>query len=256
LQGPLKISGEDKDPVVFKAAVAGKRWGGIAVLKSDKPSSIFNAIFDGLEGIYNGNWSTTGAVNFFQSEVKIKDSLFRNSNAEDALNIVDSKFQISGCRFDQIISDAIDLDFSRGSIDRSNFKKVGGDGIDLSGSTVEIRNVTFDYIGDKAISVGEASRVQINNVSISNSNTGVVSKDSSTTNVIKGRFENIRRAVFMAYIKKQEYGPAELTAKDIEASQIGDLGIVQLKNSLTVNGQTVKPISLDVDALYQSGNIK
>ena len=256
LKGPLKIAGERKTPVVLKASATGQSWGGIAVLKSNKPSIISNAIFEDIEGIHKGNWSTTGAVNFFRSDITIRNSVLKNISAEDALNIVDSKFQISGCSFDHIRSDAIDLDFSNGSINLTDFNNVDGDGIDLSGSTVKIGNVTLDQIGDKAISVGEASRVQIDKFTIKNSSTGIVSKDLSITNVRNGRLENIRQAAFMAYVKKPEYGPAELIASDIETSNVGDLGVVQLKNTLTINGREIKPIDLDVDALYQSGNIK
>ena len=54
-----------------------------------------------------------GSINFYQSDVRIKNSKFsENIIGDDYLNIIRSNFVIKNCIFQDVNSDAIDIDFS------------------------------------------------------------------------------------------------------------------------------------------------
>ena len=99
----------------------------------------------------------------------MKNITFEKTLSEDAMNIINSKFNIKDIKFIQSRSDSIDLDFSDGSMSDARFVNIGNDAIDFSGSNVEIKNIYFEKIGDKLISVGENSNINISNINAQNS---------------------------------------------------------------------------------------
>ena len=68
-------------------------------------------------------------------------------------------------------------------------KNILNDAIDFSESNANISNI-FGNIGDKAISAGENSKIEIDNLKISDSYLGITSKDGSDVNA-----ENIKISV-------------------------------------------------------------
>ena len=76
--------------------------------------------------------------------------------------------------------------------------------MDFSESSSEIFNVKFKNIGDKAISAGENSKLEIENINIFKSFVGIASKDGSSVSVsnIKNQYVLIPYASFK---KKNEY---------------------------------------------------
>ena len=87
--------------------------------------------------------------------------IFDKISSEDALNIINSKFNIYNIEFIENASDAMDFDFSDGKIDKVKFLNIGNDAIDFSGSNANISNISFENVSDKLISVGENSNVKI-----------------------------------------------------------------------------------------------
>ena len=79
-----------------------------------------------------------GSINFFQTNVIIENTKFKNIFSEDAVNIVSSDYSINESFFENIKSDAIDIDFSNGRITNSEFLNIQNDAIDFSGSKSEI----------------------------------------------------------------------------------------------------------------------
>ena len=118
--------------------------------------SIINyADFSNTSFFSQKNYYLTGGINFYNTDLEIFNSNFLSSDAEDMINVINSKFFIDGCNFIDARSDAIDLDFSNGTISNSKFNNINGDAVDTSGSTVQIKNLEIDNVGDKAISAGE-----------------------------------------------------------------------------------------------------
>tara|TARA_B100000780_G_scaffold277499_1_gene248337 strand:+ start:678 stop:3326 length:2649 start_codon:yes stop_codon:yes gene_type:complete len=188
--------------------------GGLIIYDNDKTSFFINCDFKYLNGLKlktskeaNNFFSERliyGSVNFFQTNVAIKNSRFKNINSEDGLNIVSSSYLLKNSIFKEIKQDAVDIDFSNGEIQNINFENIGNDAIDFSGSTSEISFLNFKNISDKAISVGENSILNISNISVKNSLVGIASKDGSKTYAKNIDFINVDYP-FAAYQKKKAY---------------------------------------------------
>ena len=190
---------------------------GLVVLASDKESSIVRSTISNIKYIdgdlHKDDWPLTGAVTFYESDVNIASSLFKNNNSEDMLNIVSSKFTIKDSEFNSAPSDAFDSDFSEGKIINSTFSNIKGDGVDISGTILTIKGGSIINIGDKAISVGEKSIFYGENIDIKDVGTGIVSKDMSKSSIKRSNFSNIKNTVYMSFQKKGAYGPASIEVK-------------------------------------------
>jgi hypothetical protein len=257
LHGPLRIQGTAQAPVIFEAAPAGSgRWPGLVVLQAGEPSSIENWIVRDTTGVSMSGWSLTGGVNFYKSDVRITNSTFLDSHGEDALNIIHSDFVIEGTEIRGTASDAFDADFSNGSVTGSRFAEVGkaggGDAIDVSGSVIDVSDTKFMDVSDKALSVGEKSTMTASNVTIESVGTGAAAKDGSTLKLVNSKIRGATFAGLTAYIKKAEYGPAEIVAENvaIEGSELAVL--VQTGSRVSVDGVDAETQDIDVDALYDT----
>jgi hypothetical protein len=241
---PIFVEGLKEDPIIFKSNFDGnidkyrknsenKDYGfGILVIKAQSKSIINNVIFDKLSApSISSNQSTTGSINFYESDVEITNSKFLdNLRGDDYLNIIRSNFVLSNNTFENTNGDSVDIDFSKGIIKDSIFNKSLNDAVDFSGSIVNLTNIKIIDAGDKAISAGEESEISISNMLISNSKMGLVSKDNSK---LFAQNVNIYESdiAISAYLKKSEYGPAFIEAKKITIEN-SKLKYLKQKNSV------------------------
>ena len=200
--------------------------GGIIIYDNEKRSIFQNCEFEYLTGLKGKDKShdnyfineriIMGSINFFQTDVIIENSLFKNLYSEDAINIVSSNYKIKNTFFENIKSDAIDIDFSDGKITESIFLKIGNDAIDFSGSNSDVQLITFKEVGDKGISVGENSSINISSIIGEKSLVGIATKDGSITHANDINFKNIDYP-FAAYQKKKAYKFGKLYLNDYSA---------------------------------------
>ena len=254
--GPLSFLGTPQNPIQLQASDPLQGWGGVAVLDSPVPSQLSHVTIKNMRGIARDGWELTGGVSFHRSDTDISDTLFADIEAEDALNIIRSTFSLSQTAFSSIRSDAVDSDFSRGKITGGLYNDIGGDGIDVSGTEILVDGAVLKNVNDKGLSIGEGSNARINNVSVTGAGTGIVSKDGSHTVIDGAKFSNILHAGLMSYIKKPTYGPGLLEATNVELQNAGEDAVAQTGNTLSLNGKTVKPRDIDIDALYSKGYMK
>jgi len=254
VSGPLDLLGEVDQEVVFEAA--NERWKGVAVLDSPDRSRWQHAVIRDTDFTRRGPWQLPGGVTFYQSDVTIRHSRLENSAAEDALNIIRSKFAIEYSTLSGTRSDALDSDFSLGQLESVSFSEIGGDAVDLSGSSITASSLSFREIRDKAISLGEGSRIEGTSIDIVRAGVGIASKDASRASFRSVRGREIGTALLMVYNKKPEYGRAYLEVRDVSFDDSAALGIAQRGNSLVIDGKQLYAGSLDVEALYASGAMK
>jgi hypothetical protein len=216
---PINFVGTEDNPIrVFSDSTSQ----GIAVINANFESYLHNVEFNKLSYVSENGWGLTGAVTFYESKVNISNCIFANSFSEDALNIVRSEFIINNTKFINSKSDALDIDFSDGQLTNIFFINNGNDGLDVSGAKVNVQNINIDVSGDKGISIGENSFVNLQNVSINNSNIAIACKDKSvayidapnqkesTKSLSRGLTINNCNFGFAVYQKKSEFGPAEI----------------------------------------------
>ncbi|MBD3866996.1 MAG: right-handed parallel beta-helix repeat-containing protein [Acidobacteria bacterium] len=257
IRGAVIMAGTEADPVILKpAGTVEDGWPGILVLGEGASSSLAWVQVENTTGFRLGGWTMTGGLTFHDSRVDLDHVSFLGTAAEDALNTIRSNFTLTGCDFSDTHSDAFDGDFSDGTISGGTLQRIGGDAIDFSGSNIEVDGTIFREIRDKAISVGEASVLSADNTRIENAGTGVVSKDRSTTTIRNCTMTGIVHVGLMAYVKKPEYGPAELVADKVVISGAGEPALAQTGSRVVVDGQEITAEELDVDALYEQGYMK
>ncbi|MFT4985018.1 MAG: hypothetical protein ACI8U0_000647 [Flavobacteriales bacterium] len=223
-------------PIIFRSSDRSAR--GITILQAGEESHVNYTSFIGFNTFKEGSWELTGAVNWYESTVKIRNSNFKENQCEDALNIVRSNFDISGCSFQDIYGDAFDADFCKGIISESDFNEIGNDAIDFSGSQVEIVDVKITDANDKAISGGEASRLTIRGCDIDRVNIAIASKDRSDLKVSDVRISNSIYGL-VAYVKKKEYGPAEIHASNCIFDNVEQVHLIERKSILNLENEEI-----------------
>ncbi len=251
---PVKINGTKKSPIILQA-MGNDSWGGILVVESSSKSYINNTEVKNVSGVAKDLWKTGSSVGFYKSDVDINNLRIINNYAEDALNIISSKFKINNLFIKNTVSDGFDCDFCEGEIRDSQFYnigKIGGDAVDVSGSNVMLDNIMFDRVSDKAISAGEQSNVKVSNVKINNSLVAFASKDLSVLNVKNSKAENINLACAMSYKKKDDFGGASLSITDSICKSNARDYVSQDGSILKVNNKIIANENLNIDDLYQS----
>jgi hypothetical protein len=255
---PWLVDGEKE-----KIFISGKKdnfGGGVLISKTNLISKFTNTSFSYLNGVNKNinllaeQYILLGAINMNQSEVIFEDVEFKAIYAEDALNIINSKFKIINSIFEDISSDAIDIDFSIGEILNSNFANVKNDAIDFSGSKAKVSNIKFIHIGDKLVSVGENSTVDINDIVGKDSFVGFASKDGS---ILKGNninFNNVN-IPFSSYVKKSEYGKAILEVNDVRYQNYLIPYLKDQHSLIEINNENKKNINKEVLEIIYNKNI-
>ncbi|MBN1265964.1 MAG: hypothetical protein JXA25_10755 [Anaerolineales bacterium] len=249
--GAVDIAGTEEDPVLITAEES--QWGGLVVLDAEDTSTWNYVTVEKMAGIEREGWILTGGITFYKSELELSYSIIGNNSTEDALNVIRAPVKFKYVEFLNTLSDAFDGDFITGSISHCSFHDVQGDALDVSGSEISVRDTYFVGIGDKAVSAGEGSTVSLNDLRIFDVGIGVASKDLSVVYAEDVRVERAEVAALAAYIKKPQYGPAEINAVNITIVETSTPAICQAGSQLVLNGEEVPVNELDVDLLYEQG---
>jgi len=255
INGPISINGSPQDPVELYSI--DDKWNGITVINSLKPSSFQHTKISNLKNIDYPGYSFSGALNFYKSNVTFDNVEIKNITSEDAINIIHSDYLLSNISIKNTKSDAFDSDFSTGKIMNAIFTDIGGDAVDYSGSNAKLDNVSFTNVRDKAISVGERTMIQGNNILIKQVGVGIALKDSS-----RGSFDSISinqpiLAHVMCYRKKNQYiGDNTIIIKNFKTDDTFEKFYSQTGSELVINNSKVSSTELDVDKLYKSEVMK
>jgi len=246
---PIFIIGAEDDFVsIYSSDKTGQ---GVTVIGATKKSLIKYTNFTSLSRPKKGRWDLTGAVNFYKSPVNMYQvSCLDNVSGDDYINIVKSKFSLSNVRIVNSYADALDIDFSKGSISKSvflscGFGDKGGDCIDFSGSQVEMKNISIDKVADKGVSIGEASKVTIDNLKIKSAKIAVAGKDESEVTITNLHVESSEVGV-TAFNKKHQYGPSLVNISDAKMQSVKYPYLVDKKSSLTVDSGVIPELNDDL----------
>lgn len=236
-KSPVLIEGTIEKNVIIKSSDSSCL--GFSIITAPEISRLKYVIFDGLNTLSYNGWNLTGAVNFYESQVVIENVSFTNNVCEDMLNIVRSNFDVNNCTFKNTYGDAFDSDFSTGKVDKCLFEHTKNDAIDFSGSNVKITNCEMRNIGDKAVSGGENSKLNISTVNINGANMGIASKDLSILFVDGANINNCKYGI-LQLVKKPEYGPSKLYAKNTVITNCKENILIEEKCFLDLNGEIIK----------------
>ena len=205
------------------------------------PSEIKYANINNVTYFKHKNIQLTGGVNFYNCEIKISNSKFKNSFSEDFVNIIKSNFVIENTEFENSISDAIDTDFSNGNIKSVNLSHIKNDAIDTSGSKIFLTNINIENVNDKSISAGEKSDLVLKNINISNSNIGIASKDSSVVRGDNISILNSNTYDLTAFRKKNFYEGGLIKLKNVNYE---NKNLIQIDSFAEINNKIIKTKNL------------
>lgn len=231
----LDIKGTRDEPVRIYSSDSSAN--GFTILQTGAASYLKYVAFDHLKTLNYKNWTLTGAVTFYESEVEIDHCSFNQQKAEDALNIIRSNFSIDNSFIGGNPSDGIDIDFGAGTISNTFFTYNANDGIDFSGSNVIMENCIIEWSGEKGISVGEESTITIISGMVRNCPLAIASKDLSICTIYNIEIKECKQA-FAAYRKKPEFGPATIEIKKYKADDVDKLFSIEKGSTLILEGKT------------------
>jgi hypothetical protein len=253
-RGPLSFLGREDAPIVLEGPSARKksrRWSGIYVIESSRPSHWSHVVVRNPGGFERNGWTLDGGVVFRKATVEMEACRFTGDRTNDALNIVRSRFSLRDVEIVDSKLDGFDADFSEGSITGGSVTRAGGDGIDLGGSSVTIRGTHLSKIRDKAISVGEGSRLAASGLVIARVGIGVASKNGSTADVSDSTLREVADVGLVAYTNQPEYGPSSLVSKGNRITGAALPALAQLGNRLVLDGSTLRPVDAAIERLYK-----
>jgi len=212
-QGGIELNGKVNDRIVVNST-SDARQGGIFVSEVEAQNIIKFTDVSGLKGVSIDNKMISGGLNFYKTNILIKNSTFsRNYKSDDYINVVNSVFHIENIAIYGSNADSIDVDFSKGEISNVKIFDSGNDGLDFSGSHIALDNVYIESSTDKAISVGENSKISASSVEIKNSFIGVAVKDGASFIADKVVTDN-NKFDYACFVKKIEYGEPELVVRE------------------------------------------
>ncbi|RMG42342.1 MAG: hypothetical protein D6719_06595 [Candidatus Dadabacteria bacterium] len=248
LGSALIAEGEPDNPVrIFSSDKSGR---GLAVINAAGESYFQYVTISGLKNGFQPGRNISGAVTFYNSPAKLTSIEFKDIQSEDALNIVNSTFEINKASFLNVSSDAFDSDFSNGVLQNCSFTKTGNDALDFSGSVVTLTDIKLSDIGDKAISAGEASKITAENVTVAKARLALVSKDLSRLSASKVSVSGSQYG-FAAFQKKPEFGGGWLKVRFADVNSVNHLFLRESGSTILMDGKPVtQKISNVKEILY------
>ena len=203
---PIHAEGSPDGKIVVQASNPQKPFGAFAVVNTeDKKSSLsYFELSGGSETLIDGLY-LSGGLCFYHADVNLKYSKIHSNRADDGLNVKYAAILIEDSEFSNNDADQIDLDFCQGRVRNCRFlsskQNDNGDGLDVSGSEVLIQNCSFENFLDKGLSVGEDSRVLVEQSRFSRNRLGAAVKDSSSALFMNDAFLGNQTAI-SGYQKK------------------------------------------------------
>ncbi len=187
----------------------------------------------GIDNNYLGNYyNLTGCLTFIDIKIKNLSLSAQNTKCEDGINFIRSNGTIEKIDILNSKSDGVDFDFSKLQIKNVFINSSKGDCLDFSFGNYELTNIILKNCGDKAISIGEKSKLAGGEIKIEKAVTGIASKDSSDVilnNVVLRQTKNC----FSAYRKKQEFSGSILRVNNYECSEFQNK-MTKDKNSIVI----------------------
>ncbi|CAK8719833.1 hypothetical protein GMJAKD_09110 [Candidatus Electrothrix aarhusensis] len=254
IKGSIEAKGENGN-IVFEPQR--ESWKGLYVINADKISVLDSVVIRNTKALEDSLLILTGGVTFYSSDVQMENVVFDGTEAEDALNIIKSNFNLKKISIRSTVSGGFDSDFSSGLIESSSFTKIGGDGVDFSGSVVKLYKNDFAGIKDKAISVGEASSVQISKCAIEDVGVGVAVKDGSQATLEDSTVKKYKLSAAMTYMKKSFFSTPSLMINKSEFEKEADASLLRQSGTvMTIDGRDVTETEFDSRNLYEIGFMK
>lgn len=233
---PVNFLGEDEDPIEVLSSDSSSQ--GILVLSGTARSTFKNVIFKGLQKIKEAGWNRTGALVFYESPVDFKDCSFRDSKAEDCINIIRSDFSFDRCLFMNAANDALDADFSKGYVFNSVFENCHENAIDITKCDLNLKNINILKAG-KGLNIKAGSYVKGDIIRVRSAEVGIAAEDQSRIELNLVIIHDSETGI-AAYKKKSGGGNPEFVLTRLEQVNVRSNYLKEKKSSIKVDGIEVE----------------
>ena len=143
----------------------------------------------------------SGCLNIYDSKIKNSKIFTKNTKCEDAVNFVRTDGTISNLIISKSLFDGL-IDFSNLIIKNAEVNYSGNDCMDFSYGEYHLSEINLSMCNDKAVSIGESSKLKIDEFVIKDSIVGIASKDSAIANLKNGLIQNVINVYH--YIKRNK----------------------------------------------------
>jgi hypothetical protein len=215
---PIDIKGTAKNPVNITNIPGQDNFATFAMVgRVNNPESVtINHVIvkNGSQDIINGAFASGMFSVYRYKKVTITNSEFHGSSSDDGLNIKYADVYLANSLLQDNSADAWDGDFVTGLAEKNLFIDNGNDSLDFSGSDLTIQ---FNHVinsGDKCASVGEGTKIGVQNNYFDGCNIGVEVKDRSNAVIRNNAILDSKTSGINAYIKKFFFGAPTLTYYD------------------------------------------
>jgi len=253
-RGPLRFQGTEAAPVVLEGPPGRKRsqlWSGVYVVESERPSFWSHVVVRNTGGFKRHGWSLAGGVVFRKAAVALEHCSLTGNLGDDSLNVVRGHFSLRDVDIFDSLSDGFDGDYVDGSIADGTIARAGGDAIDVGGSRVAVSGTRIADIRDKALSVGEGSRLTAEAIVVEHAGIGVASKNGSDVAVSGSSFDDISDVALVAYSNRPEFGPGTLAADGNRISRTAVPALAQTGSRIVLDGTLLPAVDAAIDRLHK-----
>ena len=196
-----------------------------------------NVIFQNLSFPKSISKILYGGINIINSNLKMLNVEIKNSNSEDAINIISSKSDIKNLIIINSAADAIDVDFGELVFENITCRNILNDCLDVSGADVNGKQFGAINIKDKGVSFGENSTGFITDAIFINNKLAVAVKDGSNLSLSKYKLSKNEYDIAV-FNKKKEYKESTLNI-DIISDKV-ELNILLGDNNKIISNSKIK----------------
>jgi len=220
------------------------------------PKSKFNYVtFKNLPKVNDEQWARSGALTFYESPVEFNNCSFYNCKAEDAVNIIRSNFTFNSCLFHKMHDDALDADFSEGTVTNSVFEKCNENALDISMSKVKVKSVYIDGSNNKALNIKAGAQIIGEDVKIKNANIAISAEDASNIDLENVTITYSQYGV-VAYKNKPGGGHPTIKIKKLALSDVKQKYLKEKKSTIIVEGKEIEDEVSDVENIIKGDKKK
>jgi hypothetical protein len=232
---PIIFIGTEDNPITVESSDSTAQ--GIELIDAEK--SVFNyIIFKNLPKVHDQQWARSGAITFYESPVEFNYCNFYNSKAENGVNLMRSKFSFKECIFHRMYRDALDADFSEGTITNCVFEQCNENALNLTMCEVKIKSIYVDGCKDKAFNIKGGAQLKGDDVRIKNSNIAISAEDLSSIDLQNVTITNSEIGL-VAYRNNSGAGYPTLNVSGLVLSNVKKNYLREKKSTITANGVTI-----------------
>ena len=232
--GELNILGKENNPTIIR----GSEINPGNIISIGNKITIENLHLKNLKYPIIPGYELYAGFNIIDAEVSFKKVKISDFIGEDMLNLIGSNSKLNDVSFKNSKSDALDVDSGNIKFNNIFCENIGNDCIDISNTVLEGEYLSSENVYDKTLSLGEKSFANIKNLNIVNSEIGIAVKDASVAKI-----ENIvidkSTLPIAVFVKKTEYGPASLEAKNLNIINSNDILLVDNLSSLIIENKKI-----------------